>query len=219
MAYVAGAASALHNGRTWKRLVRIEKACRLTISGQFSDTDIARHIGITPAFFSLLKQTPEFKTRMLELRTGVISQHNSDVAEDVDFQRQQMRAMVPQALLKLQEMMLSSNQAIAFKATQEVLDREGTHAKVSRSSIDFHSDIDHAQTDKTANEIFAILRGTSPAHAPVAAPPAESQNMSAVVEEFTKGATDANSQARIMAETVTEKTLEDIDASRLGRPQ
>lgn len=211
-AYVAGAASALHNGRTWKRIVRVEKACRLTISGQFSDNDIARHIGITPAHFSLLKQTPEFKTRMLELRTGVISQHNTDVLEDVSYQHEQMKAMVPQALLKLQELMLSSNQAISFKATQEVLDREGTHAKVSRSSIDFHSDVDHKQTDKTANEIFAILRGEpTPAPAP--------QNMSTVIEEFTKGATDANSQARIMAETVTEKTLEDIDAARLGRPQ
>lgn len=211
--YVAGAASALHNGRTWKRLVRVEKACRLVISGQFSDADIARHIQITPAHFSLLKQTSEFKTRMMELRTGVMSQHNSDVLEDIDYQRQQMRAMVPQALSKLQSMMLSANEQIAFKATQEVLDREGTHAKVSRSVIDIHKDVNHEQTDKTANEIFAILRGAG------AAPGAATQNMSGVVEEFTKGATDANSQARIMAETVTEKTLEDIDAARLGRPQ
>lgn len=209
--YVAGQSSALHNGRTWKRIMRIEKMCRLIANGQFSDGDMARHIGITPTHFSLLKQTPEFKARMIEMKSGVVSQHNTDVAGDIDFQRQQMRAMVPQALAKLQTMMLSANENVALKATMEVLDREGTHAKVSRTSIDVHHDIDHAQADKVSNEIFSILRGD--------ASNSDQQNMGAVIEEFTKGATDSESQARIMAETVTVTTLDDIDAARLGRPQ
>ena|ERR1700744_6221531 len=204
--YVAGAASALHNGKTWKRILRIEKAARLTALGVFSDGDIARQIGITQVTLSVLKQTPEFKSKMIELQTGVIAQTDLEVRESYEFQREEIKSMVPLALMRLRTLALSKNENIAYKAATEILDRDGDHAKVSRSSVTIEDKTDSTAANAVAADIMAILRGQ----------PAQSQpDVDNTMEEFTKGAMDSESQTNLMADVINGTTLEDIDASKL----
>lgn len=203
----AGTQSALHRGRQWRRLLRIEKAALLTTKGIFSNEQIAAHIGIHPQTLVYIKQTPEFKARMIALQTGIIEQHDVDIREDEDYQRQELKSMVPLALMKLRELAMSTNQHIAYKASQDILDREGTHAKVSRTAIDVKEDINLSVVNQVANSIKDIL-----ANAPTKQPPAEQDS---ITDEFTRGATDSTSQIYMMEEQINKDTLENLDAKRL----
>jgi len=204
--YKAGSASALHRGSQWRRILRIERAARLVVSGVYSNDEVARHIGVTPAYMSLLKQTPEFKHRMIELATGITAQEDIDVREDTEFQKLEIASMVPMALQNLKKLALSRNESVALKATEAILDRHGEHAKVQRLAIERADGIDHDKNTNVANDILAVLRGT-----PLQAQP----NVDAVMDEFTKGAPDAEAQINLTAEIVTEDTLRYIDEKKL----
>jgi hypothetical protein len=113
--------------------------------------------------------------------------------------------MVPMALQKLKELVLSSNQQIALKASADVLDREGTHAKVSRSAIDIKEQVNLTTTNIIAQNIRDVLTSA----------PEKDENQSNIEAEFTKGATDSTSQLYMMEEQINEDTLEQIDVKKL----
>jgi hypothetical protein len=197
-----------NKGAAWKRIMRIEKAALLTSKGVFSNDQIAAFIGINPQTLVLLKQTPEFQARMLSLATGIIEQHDLDVREDLEFQKEELRSMVPVALQRMKELMLSSNQHISYRAAQDILDRQGDHAKVSRSAIDLKESISLSATNQVAQSIRDIL-----AAAPTR--PAPSQETNDVTKEFTKGATDSQSQIFMMEESINKDSLENMDVKKL----
>lgn len=215
MAYngaAAGTQSAKHNGKHWRRLIRIEKAALLTSKGIFDNNQIAAFINIHPQTLIYLKQTPEFKARMISLQTGIIEQHDLSIREDEEFQAQELKAMVPVALQKLKELLLSGNQNISLKALQDVLDREGTHAKVSRTAIDVKEQVNLNVVNQVAANILNVL-----ANAPKS-PTASLEDKALedeVTAEFTRGATDSTSQLYEMEEEIAEKTLDDLDTKRL----
>lgn len=203
--------SALHKGRQWRRLIRIEKAALLTLKG-FPNDAIAMHIGIHPQTLIYLKQTPEFKSRMIALQTGVIEQHDLAVREDEEYQRQELKSMVPLALLKLKELAMSANQNIAYKASQDILDREGTHAKISRTAIDVKEQVNLSVVNQVASSIMDILASTPK---PATQQPATDQVQDDITAEFTRGATDSTSQLYMMEEQINEDTLKNLDEKRL----
>lgn len=200
----AGRQTALHNGRQWKRLIRIEQAALLTLKGYSNDV-IAMHIGVHVQTLVYLRQTPEFKARMVALQTGVLEQHGQQIREDEEYQRQQLKSMVPLALQKLKELAMSANQHISYKAAQDILDREGTHAKVSRTAIDVKEQVNLSVVNQVAASIQNILN-----NAPKM--PEGDNNAAADIDaEFTRGATDSTSQLYQMEEAINKNTLEDID--------
>jgi hypothetical protein len=189
--------------------MRIEKAALLTSKGIFSNEQIAAFIGIHPQTLVYLKATPEFKARMISLQTGIIETHNEDIRLDEEFQAAELRGMVPPALQKLKELMLSGNQHVALKATQDILDREGTHAKVSRTAIDVKEQVNLSILDAVAQSIQNVL-----ATAPRMANDSEAEQ-DEVTKEFTKGATDSTSQIYMMEEQIKADTLENLDPKKL----
>jgi hypothetical protein len=190
--------------------MRIERAARLTAAGVFTDGEIARQIGITPVTLSVLKQTSEFKTRMIEHQTGIISENDLEIRQSLEYQQEELKEMVPMALQRLKTLMLSKNDRVALSATQEVLDRQGDHAKVSRSSVTIEDKTDTTAADAVATDILGILRGQ---------PETKTPNITETMTEFTRGAMDSDSQVTLMADEINKDTLEDIDAAKLGRPQ
>jgi len=213
--------SAMHNGMTWKRRMRVEKAAQLTALGVLSDAEIARHIGITQAAFSVLKTTGYFKTVMINLSTGILSQETQAVARTIEYQREEIADMVPLALQNLRRIALSSKPELALKASLEILDRDGKHSKVSRTSVTVENHVDLSVVNATGNNILNILK----AHAPEAIPEdpnnpttingtlAPEQDINSVLDEFTRNAKDAKAQVNAMADVVTEVTLETIDSA------
>ena len=209
--------SALHKGMTWKRRMRVQKAASLTALGILSDKEIASHIGITQAAFSVLKTTNQFKSAMIELSTGIISQETQAVARSIEYQREEIADMVPLALQNLRNLVLHKNPQIALKATQEILDRDGKHSKVSRSSITVENHVDMSTVNNIGNNILNILRAKAPESIPIII----EGNDTAIAEdiantamsEFTRSAADAGKQVADMADVITEETLETIEAA------
>lgn len=207
----AGTQTATHKGRQWRRLIRIEKAALLTLKG-FPNDAIAMHIGIHTQTLVYLKQTPEFKARMIALQTGIIEQHDLAVREDEEYQRQEIKSMVPIALLKMRELVTSANQHIAYKAAQDILDREGTHAKVSRTAIDIKEQVNLSVVNQVASSIMDVLAGVPKPPTLEASQRSEQDDITA---EFTRGATDSTSQLYQMEEQINEDTLKNLDEKKL----
>ncbi len=196
--------STKHQGLTWRRRMRIERVARMTALGVYSNQQIADHMGVDKQTIVYMKQTVAFQNAMAEIKSGVISQENLIVARSYEAQREELADMVPTALLKLRELALSANQAIALRAVGEILDRDGNHSKVSRTSVTLENQVDFAQTNQTAINILDVLRGTQSAGGAV---PGGAQ------PGFTVTAAAARAQINLMADQITDKTLEQIDLS------
>jgi len=201
-----------NKNKGWRRLMRIEKAALLTSKGVFSNDQIAAFIGINTQTLIVLKQSPEFQNRMISLASGIIDEHSRAILEDEEYQRDELKAMVPIALQKMRELMLSSNQHIALRASGDILDREGTHAKVSRSAIDLKESISLSASNQVAQSIRDIL-AAAPSRPEGSAE--EVEGFDAISDEFTKGATDSTSQIYMMEEQITEESLKDMDVKKL----
>jgi hypothetical protein len=148
---------------------------------------------------------------MISLQTGIIEQDSEAVRLDTEYQQQELKAMVPVGLQKLKELMLSGNPHIALRATQDVLDREGTHAKVSRSAIDLKEQVNLNVVNQVAQSIRDVLAN---------APKAERSDSSGssdneITSEFTKGATDSTSQIYMMEEQINQDSLDNLDVKKL----
>jgi hypothetical protein len=195
----------MHGGMTWRRRIRSERAARLVAAGIWSHEQIANQIGVDTMTLSNMKQTKQFQAAMIEISTGIISQDNIALARTLEAQKEELADMVPQALMRLRELALSSNPGIALRAVSEILDRDGNHSKVSRTSVTLEPHTDMSGANKTALDIMDVLRSGGANYAQVS---------NEAAPEFTINARAAQEQVNLMAESINEKTLEDIDLSR-----
>lgn len=158
-------------GHTFKRHMRIERAVRLELAG-LSIYDIAAHLGITVPGLTYVRQSSYYKAKRQELLTGVISEYDRIVREDTESLRGELKQMLPTALLTLRNAIVAGNaigashveKKLAFEASKEVMDREGTIAKVSRTSISVNDDvIDPAQHEAINVDLLSILNAANDA--------------------------------------------------------
>lgn len=191
-------------GRTWKRHMRIEKIARLTISASFTNEQIAASMNVCPQTIVAIRQTPEFHAKMIELKTGVVSDLDLDMRLIEENQIDELAAMVPTALLVLRNSLLSSNPNIALKAAETVMDRDGALAKVSKVSVTHENKPDLSAINTTASSIMALL-GRQVGN--------ENENAN-VASGFTVSASDASGQVKMMEDVIDELVLADIDLSK-----
>jgi hypothetical protein len=189
-------------GRTWKRHMRIEKIARLTVAGTFTNAQIANAMGIHVQTIIEIRRTPEFHSKMIELSTGVISEHDKDLREIEENQIAELSSMLPSALLVLRNSLLSTNPTIALRAATEIMDRDGKLAKVSKVNVhhDESPNLDNVNT--ISSNIMALLSQG-----------ANSANSVSILESFTVSAARAGEQIRVMSEDIDEKALKNIDMS------
>jgi hypothetical protein len=201
-----GRASTLNSGMTFKRRIKIEKIARLVATGLYTDDMIANHIGVTKQYISQLKATKEFQNATIAVMSGLLSTENQQALESLAARRAELDAMVPMALMQLRNLALSRNPNIALRATQEILDREGNFAKVSKSSVELKTPEDLSNASKVGNEMLSILRGINPNTI-------QADPVSGIAPGFTLSAADAKQQAKDMGDSITEHTLDEIDAA------
>lgn len=153
--------SKINPGRTWQRHLKIERIVRLTAAG-YSDTEIAFALRITAVYVSMLRRTPEYAAIRAEVNTGVISDEDTALREDIANVRAELRDMVPAALLSFRDAIYDkSNPKLRFEAAKEILDREGTVAKVSRSEIKVKDELDYSKHDSIATDLLAALQAST----------------------------------------------------------
>lgn len=184
-----------HLGITHKKAMRLERAVRLALDPRgFSLEEIALMIGVAPITVAQWRMTPHYQAKMIELRTGVISEYDRVLRESVDASRDELTSMRPVALQNLRTLALSNNETIKLKASMEILDRDGHFAKVSKTSVAVTTTPNTTKLDQIGLELHALLNSQ----------PLPGQS-------FTLTAVDSEAQHKAMAKDMEETNLEDLD--------
>jgi hypothetical protein len=130
-------------GRYFRRHLRMEQACRLEASGQFSNNEIARLLDISVITLHQMKAQPEYLAKRAELATGEIANLSSGIRQDAENLRREITDMMPAALRVIRNAITRGavdgapiqDLKVGLDASKELMDREGTFAKVSKSEI------------------------------------------------------------------------------------
>jgi hypothetical protein len=204
----AGNPSALHKGMTLAKRIKIESAARLCATGLYTDKMIAEHLGFTQNYLSVLKTTKEFQSASIAALSGILSNANQEMLSSVEQRREELASMVPAALLQLRNLALSRNQNVALRAVQEILDRDGQLAKVSKSSVELKTPESMDEANRTATDIMDVLRSVSHLQ-----PSSIQVDPSGIAPGFTVSAAKAKEQITNMNEQINATTLEEIDTA------
>lgn len=118
----------------WDKVqMRRERAARLECTGQFTDAEIAAAIGITPAGYAQMKMTPEYRDIIFNIKTGIISEMDAALGDDIKALREKVRNYVPVALdTIINNTIQKSDPKLAQTAAETLLAIDGRLAKVQR---------------------------------------------------------------------------------------
>ena len=146
----------------------MEKAARLESLG-WRDAEIARQLGITPAGLAMVKQDPDYASVRDRIKTGVCSLLDENLKDDLQFQREKIRSMMPVALDGMYELAIQTkNERVRLAACAEIMDRDGRMAKVSRIGLPTEDQGGVGQIDdETADALIIALRQTAKPVLPV----------------------------------------------------
>lgn len=120
-----------------KTYYRMQRAIRLSIlQPGLTDAEIAEHIGLSHAGYTTMKQRLEYKQLAKQITSGVLSEMDAEIGEDITSLRRDLRSHVPVALQALYDAALASKDPkLKIVAATEILDRDGRFAKVSRVGL------------------------------------------------------------------------------------
>ena len=139
--------------------MKMERIARLELAG-YTDEEIAVTIGITKVYVSMLRRTPAYVAIRIEVASGILSETNRLMLQDQEAMLEQLKQMAPNALLVIRNVLLSPTTPMKLRldAAREVLDREGTFVKVSKSEIKKTEIYKLDENDLIANNLLEALR-------------------------------------------------------------
>lgn len=153
-------------GRYFRRHLRMEHAARLEASGQFTNNEIARLLDINIGTLHQIKAQPEYLQKRAELTTGVVCDLDSGLRQDAENLRREIQDMLPSALRTLRNAVQRGavNNApvqdikIGMDAAKEIMDREGTFSKVSKSELRIKEVPNLMMNDQTETDLLQLLK-------------------------------------------------------------
>jgi hypothetical protein len=153
-------------GRYFRRHIRMEHAARLEASGQFSNNEIARLLDVSLPTLHQMKAQPEYLTKRAELATGVVCDLDTGLRQDTENLRRELQDMLPSALRTLRNAVQRGavNNApvqdikVGMEAAKEIMDRESTFSKVSKSEIRVREVPNLAMHQQTEVDLLQLLR-------------------------------------------------------------
>lgn len=154
------AKSALHPrlGMTWKRALKLEKVARLSMDpANYTNEQIANFIGCDKQTVVLIRQTPQYHAKVMEVAAGITSSWDEDLRTDTENMRAEMKSMVPSAMMVIRNSLTSKDERIRVKMAMEVLNREGTLAPVSKSTVTVKTAANTEVDATTAANLMTLL--------------------------------------------------------------
>lgn len=153
-------------GRYFRRHIRMEHAARLEASGQFSNNEIARLLDVSLPTLHQMKAQPEYLAKRAELATGVVCDLDTGLRQDTENLRRELQDMLPSALRTLRNAVQRGavNNApvqdikVGMEAAKEIMDREATFSKVSKSEIRVREVPNLAMHEQTEVDLLQLLR-------------------------------------------------------------
>lgn len=145
---------------TSKQRWRMELCIRYELANPgATDQMIADHLGLTPAQISNWRNgayKQDYNNLKNQLLTGIMSSVDMELADSTKFNRLKLDNAVPIALDNLVDLALQrTNHTLRFKASLEILDRQGQHAKVTRIGVP--TEAQGGAGDVKDNEVAAQL--------------------------------------------------------------
>jgi hypothetical protein len=146
--------------KNYRRIIKMEYVARMEAK-MLPDQTIADSLGMSYAGLAQLKQDPDYNAVRARVKNTAIGAFDVDLIDDIKYQHEQLRAMVPQALQNLFKLATESkNEKTIMAASTEILDREGHLAKVSRIGLatDQQGSVANQKDDEIANSLLNIRK-------------------------------------------------------------
>ena len=190
-------------GRLFSYQKRLESIIRLENAG-FGATAIAAMLCISPTKVKEIKKTSEYLNARVRLTHGIILDHDEQMGAIKEQRKEILTQMLPPALQFLASELQRPAQSLAERKhksalTQDLLDREGTFAKISKTEIKPVESFDFERADVESAAIIKALRGL-PEH--------QSQHTDEVVE-----ANKQFSNSHTLSTVDQQKALDVLEAS------
>lgn len=136
----------------------MKKAASLMALGM-RDQDIADHIGLTHAGYITMKQSVEFKVIAQQIATGVVSDYEQTLAEDLNNVKESIKDMVPDAIQAIADAVRQKvDPKLRLTAAETILDRHGLFVKTARTQTPQETDTASFITTKD-DDVAASLVG------------------------------------------------------------
>lgn len=152
-------------GRSYRSYLRMEQLARLEATGLYSNKQIAAFLNVHTQTLIIMKSRPEYHAIRMALTTGVLDNLTNEARMMIDNQIDELKDLVPQALSTLRSTLIRGNRIdatpserkMAFEASREVFDREGTFAKVARAEITVSDEVDLEREQAINDDLLAML--------------------------------------------------------------
>ena len=194
-------------------LARIEKLVRMDLATAqgaiLQDADIARVLNCSIFVVRNLRKKREYIQLRMEYTTGISTRAEDTVETMITIRRQQMREMLPQAFKVVADALTNNSTPISIKTkiALEVMDREGTFPKISRTDV--HAKVEHnyGSVDALSAEMLSYMSGNTRA---------EGESETLIQEAIEANRKFSNSQT--LSSTEQEAALTALETMPLGGP-
>jgi hypothetical protein len=191
----------------------MEQLARLESTGMYSNIQLAEFFGVVEQTIVVMKARPEYQRIRATFATGVLDTIAEEARTGIENQVQELKEMVPASLFTLRNTLVRGNRdaattherRLALDAAKEILDREGTHAKVSKSEVKVKEVPDFAAQAQLHSELSFLLQAADSARA-------GSTNAADALDQFVQSAGDVTAQERMASQI----KLEDFNPA--GKP-
>lgn len=205
----AGKPSAkMKSGRGWRTFIKIHHIALFEAQG-FSDTEIGFALRCTPQYVRMLKNTPEYIGAKVAAATNILSQAEKDALQTLENRRQALEDLVPEALGVIRDTINNrNNPVLRLKAAQDLLDREGSLAKVSRTEVSLPKEHDLARHQKATDNLLSALNAIN---VPIQKEAEQLKEQPAGVEDFSKTADALDEEHQVKMEEAMDLINSSID--------
>lgn len=200
-------------GRLFKAQKRLETIVRLETAG-FGEGATAAMLVISVTRLRTIKKSPAYIAARAKLTHGIILDWDRELTQIKEQRKEILTQMLPPALQilanELQRTALTlPERRHQAQIAQDLMDREGTFAKISRAEIKPVDSFDFEHVDRLSDSTLSTIRGVAatPRHVGEGA-------VTAIDGAHTLAAIDANeafSNSHTLSQTDQEKALEALE--------
>ena len=153
--------------RQFRVHLRHEQIIRLEAAG-FTAGQIAPMLRISVPRIKQILRSPEYLIDRLKITHGIILDHDAQLSKIKEQRKEMLVQLLPAALQTIaNELRRAPSPLLSERKHQtalalELLDREGTFAKVSRTEIKPVDAFDFEEKDAVSRSILSVIRGVAP---------------------------------------------------------
>lgn len=158
------------SGGFFKTAILMEKLVRLDLAkaqgkSLISDPEICKIIGRSPRYLSILRGKREYLQKRIEVTTGIGLENAESTEFAIQKHKQYLRMLMPDALRVIADTLQQNpidtvGRRLRTQMALEVLDREGSFPKISRTDSHLKVEHDYSSTDGVSRELLEALGGT-----------------------------------------------------------